>query len=149
MDRQHGIDLALEPRKRSDSVLRLALAEGPTATDLATIQGRDNLAQAIWLRLAVARGELAHLGHPQFGSRLHQLVGRLHSASTHALARAYVRQALREEARIARLGAVEVEPRAGDPAGLAIRLRVEPIGAEAALDLTFDLSLDDGAVTPG
>ncbi len=148
MDEHLGIDLALDHRARADSVLRLALEHGPRFADLATVAGRDNLAQAIWLRLALARGELDHLGHPRFGSRLHRLVGRPRDASSLALARAYVREALRGEPRIARLTSLEVEPRAGDPAGLSIRLGVEPTGAGEALELGFDFSLDGGPATP-
>ena len=47
-----------------------------TATDdLRTVDGRDNLAQAVINRLLTRQGELAALGHPRYGSRLHELIG--------------------------------------------------------------------------
>ena len=43
--------------------------------DLDTVSGRTNMAQAIVNRLLTRRGELSKLGHPDYGSRLHELVG--------------------------------------------------------------------------
>ena len=62
---------------RRDRAAPIAVAQGPrTVVDLATTAGRDNLAQAITMRLLTPRGELAELGHPDYGSRLHELIGR-------------------------------------------------------------------------
>ena len=68
--------------------------------DLQICEGRDNLAQAIWLRLATSKGELANLGHKDYGSRLNKLIGRRINTQTIELAKAYIREALRQVPRI-------------------------------------------------
>lgn len=113
-------------------------------TDLGTVSGRDNLGQAILLRLLTPRGELAGLGHPQYGSRLHELIGRPNSETTRNLAKLHVLEALREERRVAKVVEVAVEPPPdGRPRDrVSIRLRVVPLGESRVLDLgPFTLEL--------
>src|SRR5688500_20244610 len=43
--------------------------------DLGAMRGRQNLAQALLLRLLTPRGALRALGHATYGSRLHELIG--------------------------------------------------------------------------
>ena len=43
--------------------------------DLALAHGNDNIIQALILRLRVKRGELEAIGWPDYGSRLHELIG--------------------------------------------------------------------------
>lgn len=71
-----------------------------TGGDLALADGRRNLAQAILNRLYTRRGALAQLGHPGYGSRLHQLVGEPDTRRTRALAEFYVREALTADPRV-------------------------------------------------
>src|SRR5262249_49594066 len=47
----------------------------PRVDDLAVVKGKANLVQSLILRLKTERGELAPLGHANYGSRHHQLVG--------------------------------------------------------------------------
>ena len=54
--------------------------------DLGVVSGLDNLGQAVILRLLTPKGELAPLAHPEYGSRLHELVGRQNTATTRNLA---------------------------------------------------------------
>ena len=68
--------------------------------DLATVEGRDNLVQAIINRLLTRRGELAALGHPNYGSRLYLLPGELNNLRVRGLADIYIREALAQEPRI-------------------------------------------------
>lgn len=124
------------------SALRLVAA----GADLATVSGWENLSQAIWLRLGVPQGDLAHLGHPLFGSRLHLLIGRLVTAETIALARAYVRETLRREPRIASLTGLEVLPDPTLPGSLLIQLSVQPVGKADPIDLTLSFALEPGQV---
>lgn len=132
------IDLACEPVPL-DAAER---ADGTPAVlhDLTTTAERDLVVQAVWLRLALPRGELAHLGHPDFGSRLYRLIGRRLTDATLALAAAYVREALRREPLVAAIEALRVT---GEPlrSELRIALRVRP-HAGAAVDLDVRLALD-------
>ena len=68
--------------------------------DLARLDGRENLAQALILRLLTARGSLASLGHGAYGSRLGELIGRRKTDATRALCKAYVLEAVAQEPRV-------------------------------------------------
>lgn len=68
--------------------------------DLQTVTGRENLAQAIINRLLTRKGELARLGHPNYGSRLHLLVGELNNIRIRGKAEIYIRESLAQESRI-------------------------------------------------
>ncbi|MFZ5816345.1 MAG: GPW/gp25 family protein [Bacillota bacterium] len=137
-----GTDLALQHGRTMGSALRLVSLGG----DLATVSGWANLEQAIWLRLGVYQGDLAHLGHPDFGSRLHLLIGRLVSPEVLALARAYVREALRREPRIAAVTSLEVSPDPTLPGTLLIQLSVQPVGKADPIDVTLSFALEPGQV---
>lgn len=69
-------------------------------TGLATLTGRENLAQALILRLLTPRGSLASLGHGSYGSRLSELIGAPKNASTRALCRSYVLEVVAQEPRV-------------------------------------------------
>lgn len=137
-----GLDLALSHGRTMLSALRLVSVGG----DLATVSGWENLEQALWLRLGVAQGDLEHLGHPWFGSRLHLLIGRLVTPETVALAKAYVREALRREPRVEAISALEVSPDPTLPGTLLIELQVKPVGRAEPVDLTLSFALEPGAV---
>jgi len=88
--------------------VQVRLRPAPTGrgeiTDLAAVDGRENLAQSLVLRLLTPRGSLAALGHADYGSRLSELIGRRKTDGLRGLCRAYV------------LGAVAQEPRVDDTA---------------------------------
>lgn len=69
-------------------------------TDLATFSERENLAQALILRLLTPVGSLADLGHAGYGSRLHELIGQPKDASHRALCRGFVLAAVAAEPRL-------------------------------------------------
>jgi phage baseplate assembly protein W len=107
-----------------------AFAMNPTdLTDLALFSGRNNLAQALILRLLTPRGSLASLGHAAYGSRLAELIGQPKVPSTRALCRAYVLEVVAQEPR--------VEPTAVD-------LVFDPL-QETASSFQFTLVVQPGA----
>jgi len=111
---------------------RLAVDLQSAAGDLRLTRGRANLAQAILNRLFTRQGELAALGHPDYGSRLYQLIGEPNTRRTHALADLYIRESLAEEERIAEIIDVVIAPpslRADLRNVLGMRITVRPIGA--------------------
>lgn len=69
-------------------------------TDLAGITGRENVAQALTLRLLTPKGSLAELGHAGYGSRLGELIGQGKTEALRGLCRAYILEAVREEPRV-------------------------------------------------
>ena len=85
-----------------DGRVRARLPRGAPAelSDLAIVSGRENLAQSLLLRLLTPRGALATLGHAEYGSRLHELIGRPKTNEQRALAKAFVLEAVAMERRV-------------------------------------------------
>lgn len=92
-----------------------APARPERTTDFDVVAGRSNLAQAIIMRLLTPRGELGPLGHPEYGSRLHELVGRENTATTRNLLKLFILEALQREPRIQPTMDVVVMPGEVDP----------------------------------
>lgn len=110
--------------------------------DILTVAGRDNLAQAIIIRLLTPRGELAPLAHPDYGSRLYELIGRQNTETTRNLAKLFILESLQAEPRVAEVLDVTVTPMPGTRDFITILLRVQPIGdAESVTIGPFTLEL--------
>jgi len=103
--------------------------------DLVLSSGLDNLRQAVEIRLLTPKGELAPLGHPDYGSRLPDLVGEGNTETNRNLAKLFVIEALKQEPRIQKIVAVDVTTVPGQRQLIRIFLRVLPIGAQAVIDL--------------
>jgi phage baseplate assembly protein W len=126
-----------------DHELRAVHAVATDRGDLALVDGRANLAQAILMRLLTAVGELAPLGHAEYGCRLGELVGRPNSETTRNLARLHVLEALQGEPRIAEVREVAVTSRAGERGMIDVVVRVVPAGADTVVvagPLTLELT---------
>ena len=143
MPDDYGKDLKLTGRafdqmtSDREPVDLLAAAGG----DVRTVSGRENLAQAVVNRLLTRRGELARLGHPQYGSRLHLLVGEPQNARTRGLAEIYIRESLAQEPRIQAVTRVAFAPpsRGLDRDTLYVSITVRPAGGGGDLTLTVPL----------
>lgn len=96
--------------------------------DIGVVGGRENLAQAIVVRLLTPRGELAALGHPGYGSRLHELIGRRNNEGTRNLVKLHILEALQQEARIAEVVEVVTTPHPVQRGRVDVTLAVLPIG---------------------
>lgn len=139
-----GTDIALDLiDKRALSIYRVAQAERKTVSggrnirrrDFETLSDRKNLGQALTVRLLTPRGELAALGHPLYGSRLHEIVGATNTPTTRNLAKLFVIEALKQERRVERIVSVEVTPHPVNRFLIQIAARVVPIGKDAVLDI--------------
>ena len=69
-------------------------------TDITVFDDRENLAQALTLRLLTPRGSLRDLGHANYGSRLHELIGRPKNDTNRNLCRLFVLEAVAQEPRV-------------------------------------------------
>jgi phage baseplate assembly protein W len=96
--------------------------------DVGTVTGIDNLAQAIILRLLTPLGELSDLAHPEYGSRLHELIGRQNTATVRNLAKLHILASLQMEPRIEKVLDVKVEPAKGARDRINVSLSVKPAG---------------------
>jgi phage baseplate assembly protein W len=111
--------------------------------DLSVSSELDNLRQAIEIRLLTPKGELAALGHADFGSRLPDLIGQPNTETNRNLAKLYVIEALKQERRIEKIVSVEVTPAPGQRQLIRIFLQVKAIGVQNVIDLgpfTIDLT---------
>jgi phage baseplate assembly protein W len=134
-----GRDLALDiPGPAGyweDGDLRVTLPDLrqlPVSTDLAVAERLDAADQLLTLRLKTTKGELAPLGHPEYGSRHHELVGQPNVERTRNLIKLYVLEALSHEPRIESIvsctvTADHVPPRDVVRIDMTVRLRGEAV----------------------
>jgi phage baseplate assembly protein W len=105
--------------------------------------GVDNFTQAVANRLKTRKGELAALGHPEYGSRHHELLGEPNVARTRNLIKLYVLQALRDESRIEKVLEVKVAAEHEPPReSVRIEMTVRVLGQPAPLNLVLPFSLE-------
>jgi phage baseplate assembly protein W len=120
-------------------------------SDFGVVSGRDNLGQAILMRLLTPRGELSALAHPEYGSRLHELIGSRNVATSQNLAKLFILESLKLEPRIRKVVSLTVQPApvAGEKrdvsverVSLLISLAVQPVDDAAVLQVgPFTLEL--------
>lgn len=110
--------------------------------DLERVDGVDNLVQAIANRLKTRKGELIPLGHPEYGSRHHELIGEPNVERVRNLIKLYVLQALRHEHRIERVLSAVVRAEHEPPREtVRIELSVRVIDDPTPLNLVVPFSL--------
>ncbi|MGE0824808.1 MAG: DUF2634 domain-containing protein [Candidatus Binatia bacterium] len=154
MDEQLGIDLAVVPHlvahdaSQQDLVRRrrpaLGILRGPVreAFDLDVIAGRENLAQALLLRLLTPKGALTALGHAEYGSRLHELIGRRKTVELRNLCRAFVLEVVAQEPRVEpQVVELTFDPAAESLSSFIFTLAVKPIAQSDFVSLSLEVGL--------
>ncbi|GAA3816123.1 GPW/gp25 family protein [Cellulomonas soli] len=139
--RERGSDLFVAPRPQT------ALPGAPASSpqDLQRVEGVEDLQQALVLRFLTQVGELAHLGHPTYGSRLHELIGEPNTVTTRNRARLFALQALLDEPRVAAVRSITVETDRRRPTWVDVRASVVAIDQVTELNLVFPVPLEGGA----
>lgn len=99
------------------------------AWDFMPRDGLENLAQAVLMRLLTPRGELASLGHPEYGSRVHELIGQENNTARRNLLKLFILEAVKLEPRIERVVELKVAPSPGTRSTVDVLLKVQPVGA--------------------
>lgn len=122
---------------------RLPTANGAvTVEDFGLSSGHDNLAQAVMIRLMTPCGELAALGHPDYGSRVNEVLGRPNSETTRNLLKLFILDSLQQEPRIAKIVEVTVTPITGTRDSVDVFIQVQPIGQASIVTIgPFTLEL--------
>jgi len=119
--------------------------EPPGATelsDLDTIAGRENVAQALILRLLTPKGSLADLGHAGYGSRLGELIGKNKTEELRGLCRAYILEAVRDEPRIENKPlAIVFDPAREQPWDFVVQITVQPVSGGDPVTLGLEVGL--------
>lgn len=123
-DRVGGLDLV--PDRRDD--LDLAI-------------GVENITQALTLRLLVRQGELARLGYPSYGSRLHELIGEPNQARTHLKLMAYARKAIEQDPRVVKVQEVRAQVLPGERDTVRLLMEIQVVDLKDPLPLGFDFNL--------
>ena len=118
----------------------------PRRSDLSVVAGLDAAEQLLANRLKTQRGELASLGHPDYGSRHHELIGQPNVQRTRNLIKLYVLEALAAEPRVEKvLGADVYAPHDPPRDQVRIDLQVQLIGEPNPLNLVVPFSLEVSA----
>ena len=108
--------------------------------DLALARGNDNIAQALILRLMVRRGELAPLGWPDYGSRIHELIGEPNNQRSRVILMVHARAAIAQDPRV--LDIPRIEALVGSERNVVrLDLDVTLIEQQTPLNLVFDVNL--------
>ena len=118
---------------------------GQGSRDLAVVDGIDNLTQAVANRLKTRKGELADLGHADYGSRHHDLIGQPNVDRTRNLVKMYVLEALRNEPRIEKVLSATVRAEHDPPREtVRIELSVRVLGSALPVNLVVPFSFGVG-----
>ena len=149
-----GTDLAVVPNlvaydaaqvdlvRRARVIPRRSKDDFPQVWDLDTIDGRRNLAQSLILRLLTPRGSLAALGHAQYGSRLHELIGRNKTNALRNLCRAFVLEVVAQEPRVEdKAVGLQFDPLAETQESFVFTVSVQPKDGGEALDVSLEVAL--------
>jgi phage baseplate assembly protein W len=140
-NRDKGSDLATIAR----AARRLSPAGALIANvDLDLLTGADNLVQALFLRFLTPMGELTALGHPNYGSRLADLIGELNNETNRNRAKLFVLEALGAEPRIKEVRSVIVSQNKSDRTRVDINLSLTTIDTDTPLNLVFPFFLEGG-----
>jgi phage baseplate assembly protein W len=119
------------PHSHVDLQATLREDVSPRELDLGVISGKANLVQGLLLRLKTERGELSGLGHPEYGSRHHQLIGEPNTEANRNLIKLYVLECLRQEPRLEAIRKIEVKPGQGrenrDKVEIAITVKMKAL----------------------
>lgn len=126
--------------------------QGPVGAsgDIARASGNDNIIQALTMRLRVRKGELTLLGWPDFGSRLHELIGEPDLPRTRLKAQVFARDAVEADPRVLKVEAVDVVRLPGEHQILRLMLTVRVISTTSMtrpLNLVYALALDGLSAT--
>jgi phage baseplate assembly protein W len=82
--------------------------------DMDVISEEMNIAQAILHRLRTIKGELAELGHPDYGSTILDFIGQPNNSVTRSRLRLAIRDAIRQEHRVKQIVSIDVKQRLPD-----------------------------------
>jgi phage baseplate assembly protein W len=132
-----AVDLAVVPGGRGG----LRTHGSADIRDLGVVEGRANLAQALILRLVTPQGGLTALGHPEYGSRLAELIGLENNDRVRHLARLFTLQALAQEPRVSQVLDLKVGTTSDAPDTIRIGFSVVPKNDDETLSLLLDVKL--------
>jgi phage gp46-like protein len=135
-------DLSRQEQRDRGADLMTRVRPESGRTDLARLDGVENLKQALLLRFLTPVGELAALGHRDYGSRLHTLIGERNNETNRNRAKLYMLEALAAEPRVQEVLDVQVLGRRSEPTRLDIHVTVKVVDHDTPLNLVFPFFLE-------
>ena len=150
LNRRLGRDILLSWSGPSGDFTDSDLATGSrpglsgAVVDLAVAAEVPQAVQFLVNRLSTRRGELASLGHPDYGSRHHELIGEPNTERTRNLVKLYVLEALRQEPRIAKVLRCVVRTVDRERDIVRVELTIRLIEKDEPLNLVVPLDLGAG-----
>jgi phage baseplate assembly protein W len=139
----NNLDLTKSSRDRPNDLFTRVRVE-TNQNDLDIHSDVDNLIQALLLRFLTPVGEMTLLGHPDYGSRLHELIGELNSETNRNRAKLFTLQALQAEPRVKEVRSVDVTQNRAEPTQMDIRISLLPVDSDTLLNLVFPFFLERG-----
>ena len=118
-----------------------------TQIDLDILTRNENLVQALLLRFLTPAGSLTLLGHPDYGSRLFELIGELNNETNRNKAKLFTLEALQAEPRVKEVVSVVVTQSQKDRAQIDIKVSLLPIDSDTLLNFVFPFFLERGNET--
>jgi phage baseplate assembly protein W len=112
--------------------------------DLEMLKDLQNLQQALLLRFLTRTGDLSLLGHPDYGSRLHTLIGALNNDTNRNRAKLFVLEALAAEPRVKQVNSVDVTQDLRVRTQINIKVSLTAIVTDTPLNFVFPFSLEGG-----
>ncbi len=110
--------------------------------DIAVVQGLAAIDQMLVNRLKTQKGELAALGHPQYGSRHHELIGEPNVERTRNLVKLYILEALSHEPRLEKILECTVEKDQAERSTVRISITAKIINEDTPRNLIVPFSLE-------
>lgn len=142
MEEIYGTDLKLFLESQSDYAGLGADLSVDKSGDYEIVSGRENLGQAILHRLMTRKGELSDIGHPQYGSRLHELIGEPNNDRTRELLKLYAKECISQEPRVKDIVRLLVSTMEGVTDSVMLDITVMPIKSSVPLNLVFPFYLE-------
>jgi hypothetical protein len=136
-------DLTHQDDRHRGSDLRTRRQAG--LVDLDIIEGVGNLEQALLLRFLTHVGDMAVLGHADYGSRLWELIGELNNDTNRGLAKLYTLEALEAEPRVQEVISVDVTQSPFDRTRADIQVALKAIGSSVPVNLVFPFFFEGGS----
>lgn len=135
-------DLKKDLKENSYKLSALEFLDFDKVEDIATITGADNVQQSLIKRIMTRKGELADLGHPEYGSKHHDLIGELNTESNRNLLKFYILECLSHEPRIEKILRTQIKADTDNCALVRIYLEIKIITVTSPINLIIPFSFE-------
>lgn len=110
--------------------------------DIAAITRTENLQQSLINRIMTKKGEIDELGHPEYGSRHHDLIGEPNTESNRNLIKFHILECLSHEPRIERILRAQVKSDTDNRGLVRIYLEIKITSVTSPLNLVIPFSFE-------